>query len=220
MGRKPTAITVKKNRIKIILSSRNISIQKLAEATGHTRPGLSKAINTGRMDPQTLDDISRYLDVSPDFFTGKEQLRQIKPERLEEYKREIEEPDPSGYYVPSYSVYAVSRMKEVSANAIVKALAPPYAMIRSAYIQIGKAIIHPESSEILSRIDPEYIDKNFNYLVPPAFNFMYQRVLSSIEQDKEYAQFLQDEMSDTHEQVHKDIQSFLEDIPEDQEPDE
>ena len=82
MGRNISGVEVKKNRFFIILKSRNLSIQKLADKTGYTRQGISKAIHAGKMDPKMLDDIAKYLDISPDFLTGEYPLKRFDNSRL------------------------------------------------------------------------------------------------------------------------------------------
>lgn len=196
MGKKPTAIEVKTNRFKIILKSRNISIQKLADSIGYTRPGLSKAINSGKMDPKTLDDISVYLNISPDFFTGEEPLKRVKPEKYDLYTGEFGKMDPSGYLVPSYDVYQLKNIIKLSNSTPITEMIPAYGLLNQAFLEVGKAGVYNPKTQKITHIDQNFIDDNFNFLIPETVDFMRLQIIDAENNSERYTDFLMDEEAD------------------------
>lgn len=181
MGRKPTAIEVRKKRIMLILKSRNISIQKLADMAGHTRPGLSSAINRQKMEPMTLNDICKYLDVYPGFFTGEYPLRKLKPAILkngvqiegETWGFSEYASDPSGYDVPKYDY-------NKQFEEIMQWLHSRYDAIENAYKSIGsKGIYNPVKEERI-HFDADFIENNKKYLLPEGLNALEKIILSVV----------------------------------------
>ena len=208
MGRKAYAVPVKKNRFMIILESRDISIQKLADNIGHTRQGISKAIHSEKMDPQMLENISKYLDVSPAFFTGKQPLLKLHEGSEEEYRsstgREI---DPSGYHVPSYIDYVFKEFVDSKADHIFARFFPEASFIYQAYIDIGKRGVVLDDETTTMIFDEKMIDENYDFLVPYTYIYMKNQLESIGNRDGKYLGFLQD-IEEGKEEVKKERRSF------------
>ena len=223
MGRRLAGVEVKKNRFMIILKSRGMSIQKLADATGYTRPGLSKAMNTGKMDSKTLDDISRFLDVSPEFFTGEIPLKRIKPEKMEEYMKEpflFEKPDPCGYAVPDYHMHEVTEYVRSLNGIPITELDPVYGLINQAYLNIGKSGVHNPKTNSVIYVDQNFIDEHFNFLIPFTVDFMELQIIDAVNESDRYVDFQMDSEAEAEAYAAQSDyrESFFETIPADQEP--
>lgn len=224
MGKKPTAIEVKTNRFKIILKSRNISIQKLADSIGYTRPGLSKAINSGKMDPKTLDDISVYLNISPDFFTGEEPLLKIKHNDNYSHLFGIA-PDVSGYHVPTYDHYLLKKYLEYYTETPDK-FYPEESLIRQAFELIGKNGFQRYDFAEKMYFDSDFIEKNYGFLVGETHAEMFDLLAAVFHNTEAYQTWKKDkEETGTEPEDRKQNENLVfnlmfDEIPEDQEPDE
>ena len=181
MGRKPTAIEIKKNRFDIVLQARKLSIQRLADATNHTRQGISKCLNSGRMDPQILTDVSKYLNISPDFFTGKEALIKVKEEKWSDYWDTYGNDNMhtviSGYVIPTFDRYLVGQAINEAGPLSETGRGVRY--IRQAFIDFG--------------CDPEFLEENWGYLVAETYRFMLAQIESVFTKDESYREYLENE---------------------------
>ena len=210
---------IKRSRLDIILKSRKITITKLAESVGYDRRSMSYAINREYMDNQTLDDIARYLDVSPDFLTGKYPLQRIKPGKEEQFRERFGSDmlDPSGYLVPPYLYYSLSRSIEEHNKKPLTVLVPEYGYIQQAYTEIGKAGVF--DGEIVRKFDDGFIQENFNYLIAETSSFMKEQAASALNKDSRFTKYSDMETIAT-ESAEEEItlyESLIEEVPEGEE---
>lgn len=208
MGRKPNTVHIKKNRIFLILKSRNLSINKLAEAIGYTRQGVSKAIHAEKMDAKTLDDICKFLDVYPGFFTGEYPLRKLKEEYRNGWKYDDDNTisfpdavsDPSGYDVPKYSYAGNSEFLDQLKNRdndIKRAYAA--VCLEGVFSKKERKTIHP---------DNQFIEDNKGYLIDNAIRSMKAIINSVLEEDAAYKQWKIDEAI-----AEEDLQRYEAELP-------
>ena len=219
MGRKPTVQRLKKARIDLIMKSRKITITKMAADMGYNRKSLSRAINREEMAEKTLDDIARYLDVSPDFLTGKDPLRRVKAGRLDDFRDNFGSDmlDPSGYLVPPYSYFMLSKSIEEHKSKPITALVPEYGYIQQAYNEIGKSGVF--DGEIVRKFDDGFIQENFNYLIVETNEFMKEQAASALNKDSRFTKY-SDMETIAAESAEEEItlyESLIEEVPEGEE---
>lgn len=74
MGNKPSKkIDINKERFMEVLKLRNCSIRKLGEAYDEierTEKTIRRCLDSGKMPPELLEKIAKYLDVHPDYLAG------------------------------------------------------------------------------------------------------------------------------------------------------
>lgn len=196
MGRRPSAITIKKDRFDIVLKGKDISIQKLADATGYTRQGLSRAINSEKIDPQTLDNLSKHLNISPGFFTGEEALVEIKADKKKEFiESYFNDRDLyvviDRYLIPTYEYYRWSLHFKKSNETPLSERHPEYGLLKQAYIKYGERLKKLGVKELY--YDQSFVDENFNYLVVETYSFMHEQVKSVKTHDKRFQEYLDKE---------------------------
>lgn len=187
-----SVVKVKKNRFDIVLKNRNITLQELADKTGYLRQSISRAINNRKMNEAMLDNISKYLDVSPYFFTGEERLRRVKPGRIEEFKERIgERIDPTGYVIPSYVDHFLTKsIKKWSETPIYQQF-PEYRYLQQAYLVLGERGVF--DGESMKHFDKQFVESYFNYLITEAYSFMREQVVSVLVNDQRYQEYCHDE---------------------------
>lgn len=191
MGSKQRGSKIKKSRLMLILKSRKITITKMAEDLGYNRKSMSRAINVQYMDDKTLGDIARYLDVSPDFITGKTKLLKLKDGKRSEFNDSFDADmlDSSGYLIPSYSDYQLTKSIEKYNATPLSVRVPEYGYIQQAFSELGKNGVYDGETKD-RKFDDDFIKKHFNYLVVETYSFMKDQVISIWKNDKKYNDYL------------------------------
>lgn len=194
MPSKKRGSNIKKDRLMLILKSRKITITKLAEDLKYNRSALSSAINGEYMDNQTLDDIARYLDVSPDFITGKTALLKLKSEKRDEFYENYGSDllDPSGYVVYSYSDYLVAKYIEEHNKTPLTVQIPEYGYLYQAFSELGKNGIYDGKTKS-RKFDDSFIKEHFNYLIVETYGFMKAQAVSVLIEDQKYLDYTERE---------------------------
>lgn len=191
MPSKTRGTKIKKSRLMLILKSRKITVTNLAERTGYNRGSLSYAINREYMDNKTLDDIARYLNVSPDFLTGAYPLQRIKPEYKNgfdhngKHYRVYENIDPSGYDIPPYQLFNIRVITNNSIRFQSDLINAPYA---DFLISLGKngmiADIHNTAEPVY--FDSSFVKSNEGYLISPIREKVVDTVMSALNKSDAY----------------------------------
>ncbi len=203
--------TIKKDRFDIVLKGKGITIQKLADNTGYLRPVISRAVNNGRMSEAMHEKISRCLDVSPDFLTGKEALVKIKDNKLQDFKNNFGNDLMieliSGYLVPNYLAYLLKvSIIESYMNLIDEEKVeilweefPTYKAIEEAFWGLGEAGVYVYGRGT-QHFGSKFILNDFNYLVAETHKFMEGQVRSILSNDDRYQSYRKKEAEERAEQ--------------------
>ena len=170
----------------LILKSRKITITKLAEGIGYDRRSVNYAISREYMDNQTLDDIARYLNVSPEFFTGVYPLMRVKDEYKNGYEFNGEkvvftDHDPSGYEVPSYGDF--NRREAWKSNR--DNWNAPYT---DFLIRLGMSGMMKQFSDSADRVHfgADFVRDNSDFLIPPIRKATIETVMEVINKSPDY----------------------------------
>ena len=182
MGHRSHSSPIKKERLKLVLKEKGMTIQSLCDALNCNRTAFSRAINKGYLDSSILDDAAKFLDVNLEFLDGRYPLKKIIP-NCPDYENLKDKVSPSGYDIPPYgsSIMTIGSTYYYTTQSEMTLL--------SAIMMMGEIGIRKDFNSFNSEtinFDKDFVFSNSGYLIKNIMPSVIETIVSIYDKAPSY----------------------------------